>query len=242
MRQHVRLIVAAAVLFALLPVLALAQSSDIAPDDRYRGYPSSLVSFPPSLPDLKACVAQEYYEPLDVHLMRYTSRVKVASVRTQEYDECTWMRTRNGDRWVLRPKGTQVAQDAQGRDLFDYGSSNGKQCGNSRPVSIPVKPEPVVIREEPIVVPPPLVPPPPPEPQRLVTVLIPKLWLKGDKELDPPKGWSSVTFIGQPSERDKIRGHFDGTKITFVGVGMWVFPVKTFLPSLGVLTMSGRSP
>src|ERR1041385_3198584 len=31
-------------------------------------------------------------------------------------------------------------------------------------------------------------------------------------------------------------------KIAFVGVGMWVLPVNTLRPSLGVLTMRGRSP
>lgn len=129
-----------AFVFTMVALLAanIASAQNIAPDDRYKGYPTSLVGWPDALPNLATCVSQEYYEPTDTHLLQYTTRVKIAGVRVQETDECRWMRTSNGDRWVLRPEGTKHALDAQGRELFDMGSPAGSACGNPSPFGIPV--------------------------------------------------------------------------------------------------------
>ncbi|OGF03748.1 MAG: hypothetical protein A3H14_03200 [Candidatus Doudnabacteria bacterium RIFCSPLOWO2_12_FULL_49_8] len=70
--------------------------------------------------------------------MQYTTRVKIAGYLILETDECRWGRTSGGDRWVLRPKGTKIALDALGRELFDMGSPHGKPCGNPSPYGISV--------------------------------------------------------------------------------------------------------
>lgn len=130
------------VLFLLIALLlpSAVAAQPFVPDNRYDGYPSSLVQMTVTPLSLATCIAQEYYEPLDLHLVKYETRVKIASVRIQKYDECTWMLTRNKWRWVLRPAGTKVAQDAEGRDLFDFGSPTGNKCANPRPWSIAVVP------------------------------------------------------------------------------------------------------
>ncbi len=172
--------------------LASAQNVNIAPDDRYKGYPTSLVKWADALPNLSACVAGEGYEPTDTHLMQYTSRVKIAGTRVSATNECRWENTSKGWRWVLRPKGTKYALDALGRELFDMGSPNGKPCGNATPYGIPVNvppaeaqvivpPPPAPIAEPPapapVVVPPPpaavVVPPPAPRPIPAMTHLEP---------------------------------------------------------------------
>jgi len=136
----------------LLPQVVAAQT--FVPDDRYNGYPKSLVNMVVTPLVLTTCVAQEYYEPLDLHLVQYETRVQVARVRVQEFDECTWMLTRNSWRWVLRPAGTKVAVDGQGRDLFDFGSPTGNKCANPRPFSAIIRPLDTVIATE--VAPPPV--------------------------------------------------------------------------------------
>jgi hypothetical protein len=122
-----------------------AQTPFGSPDNRYTqrvdgqpGFPSSLVPKFKSAPDLTSCDSQPAYEPAATHLMRFTTRVKVAKVRIQATDECVGMRTAAGDKWVRRVKGTKVAVDELGRDLFDFGSPTGQACGNPRPFSIPL--------------------------------------------------------------------------------------------------------
>lgn len=140
--------IAFAVVFVIVAANAAWAQELPKPDDRYgKSYPRSLYSFPVVVPELGICAAGEYYEPVDTHLTKYVSRIEVAATRAQIYDECVWMRTRRGDRWVLRPKGTIVAMDAKGRDLFDYGSPNGRRCANPRPVSIPIPPATAEIPE-----------------------------------------------------------------------------------------------
>jgi len=133
-------LILAIIMVATGTVASAQQAVNIAPDDRFAGYPRSLIEWPPAQPNLKTCQDQEFYEPLDTHLMKYVSRVRVVGERVQEQDECTWMLTRNKWRWVLRPEGTKVATDAQGQDLFDFGSPAGKKCANPRPISIPITP------------------------------------------------------------------------------------------------------
>lgn len=255
MRQQKNVVVALAVLLALLPGRSLAQSFS-TPDDRYTGYLRTLVAWPTALPDLKTCVAQEYYEPLDTHLMRYVNRVKVAGTRTQEHDECTWMLTRNKWRWVLRPKGTKVAIDAAGRDLFDYGSPKGKECGNPRPVSVAVKPEPVVVKEEPIVVPPeptpvpaPVIQPPPAPGEILVVKQFRKA--KSGERISPPRDFTaSVTFLAHDEEREKraaerIQGRVKLFREGDLYIGRLKVPAATYHTVLsemesGRLTLAGE--
>lgn len=138
-RMFVRLLVVLSFL-ALVVVGNVSAQTPFSPkpDDRYKGYPSSLIPKFKTLPDLTICATQKAYEPADTHLMKYTNRVKIARIRIQETDECAGMRTAAGDKWVIRVKGTKVAQDELGRDLFDYGSPTGSICGNARPFSIPV--------------------------------------------------------------------------------------------------------
>lgn len=123
----------------VLFMISSVGAQEVRPDDRYRGYyPTVLVRWPTALPDLAKCMDFEYYEPDDLHLVKYASLVKIAGERTQESAECVWMLTRNDWRWVLRPAGTKVAVDDRGRDLFDFGSPNGKVCANPRSVGIPI--------------------------------------------------------------------------------------------------------
>lgn len=151
-----------------------AAAQEFVPDDRYAGYPKSLVVWPTLPPnmdptDLMSCPAQEYYEPSDTHLTVYATRVKVAGVRTQEFDECRWMLTRNKWRWVMRPAGTKHLVDARGRDLFDGGSPTGKECDNPSPFGFAIRPRAQVAIEQPAPLPPQVTPPvflrlPPPAP------------------------------------------------------------------------------
>jgi hypothetical protein len=140
-----------AVLLSLITVPAFAQTQNFTPDDRYKGYPSTLISWPTARPNVTACVAGEYYEPVDTHLTKYADRVKVARVRVQQYDECTFMLTSKSWRWVLRPAGTKVAVDAQGRDLFDYGSPKGRKCANPRPFAVAIAPKVTEVEDTPVV-------------------------------------------------------------------------------------------
>ena len=143
-----RLIVA--LFFLLTPLLAWAQW--VPPDDRYKGYPRELVQWmptPPTAEQLQACVDAEGYEPTDLHLVKYADRVKVASVYELQTDQCRWELTAHSDpakryRLVMRRKGTLIARDEQGRDLFDYGSPNGPVCKNPTPYGWPVNLPPTV--------------------------------------------------------------------------------------------------
>lgn len=125
----------------LIFIASVASSQDLRPDDRYEGYPKSLIQWTSEPPDLVECQKGEYYEPSDFHLAKYENRVKVAGVRVQEFDECRWMLTSNRWRWVLRPKGTRHLIDALGRDLFDGGSPTGKPCINPSPFGFAIKPK-----------------------------------------------------------------------------------------------------
>ncbi|OGE80073.1 MAG: hypothetical protein A2660_00280 [Candidatus Doudnabacteria bacterium RIFCSPHIGHO2_01_FULL_45_18] len=181
------------VLVVLFPILGIAQELPV-PDNRYQGYPIS-ISWPTELPDLLACQNQEYYEPLDLHLTQYESRAQVARIRVQEHDECPWMLTRYGWRYILRPAGTKVAVDAMGRDLFDEGSPTGMKCANPRPFSITIPPP----SPPPSAVMPPIVftlppSPSPPAPRRLVIPPIERLIQKSAPSKPTPKreehrGW-----------------------------------------------------
>lgn len=123
--------------FSAMLEQAAQASSVITPDDRYKGYPRELIEWPTAPPNKDSCKAQEFYEPDDTHLEKYMSRVKVApKPRVQQHDECVWMLTRNKWRYVMRPAGTKVAVDLNGRDLFDLGSGKGKVCVNPRPFSV----------------------------------------------------------------------------------------------------------
>src|SRR6185295_16692710 len=75
-----------AIFVALLAVASAVSAQDLRPDNRYKGYPASLIQWPKGGPDLDACQAQEYYEPADVHLTKYVDRVKVDRYYTQETD------------------------------------------------------------------------------------------------------------------------------------------------------------
>jgi len=158
--------------FVVVALASVASAQDLWPDDRYKGYPKSLIQWPVGPQDMTMCQALELYEPDDTHLTKYASRVKIAGFRVQETKECTWMDTRYGWRWAMRPIGTKVAQDAQGRDLFDYGSPAGKVCMNPRPFSVAIVPIVAVAKRpvvsKPALIPPmpspPMLPPPPPPP------------------------------------------------------------------------------
>ena len=138
------------------------QAFSVSSDDRYNGYPRSLVQWPTAPPDIKACVAMEFYEPDDVHLMQYVNRVQVAGIRVQRTNECRWEDTRYGWRWVLRPAETVIAIDDKGRDLFDYGVPGRKRCGNPTPFGIPPETPRLSIPAPPL--PAVVVPPASPEP------------------------------------------------------------------------------
>jgi hypothetical protein len=129
----------AAVLFALmLAVNTSAQTPFGSKDNRYDGYPKSLIDWPanePTKEQLDRCASYKSYEPRDTHLSKYYDRLKVANTRTQETDECTYMRTDQGSAWVRRVKGTRVAVDELGRDLADLGSPTGLVCHNPRQFS-----------------------------------------------------------------------------------------------------------
>lgn len=148
-----RLLVA---LFLLIPSLGWAQY--VAPDDRYKGYPSELVqwmSAPPTAEQLAACLAGEYYEPADDSIAKYASRVKIADYRVTQVAECRWTLTAHSDpvlRWrlALRPPGTKIALDAQGRDLFDFGTANGVVCKNPSPYGWPVSSSPPAVIVPPV--------------------------------------------------------------------------------------------
>lgn len=150
-----RVVLVVAIAIALSTLSASAQ--DIQPDNRFDGYPKTLIGWPSQLPDLEKCAAQEYYEPRDFHLAKYAERFGKSKglysetmgwkyVRVQASDECVWTRTRNGDQFVVRPKGTLVAQDGQGRDLFDLGTdpSGNKGCKNPRSKKWAIGAPPVV--------------------------------------------------------------------------------------------------
>ncbi len=147
---------------ALCACTSTAFGQDIRPDDRYNGYPVK-ITWARTLPDLRACAAEEYYEPADLHFLKYVNYLRSAGTpRIQEYPECAWMLTRNSWRWVLRPPGTVVLVDARGRDLADA------KCGNPRPVSFQILPPPAPPQVKPA--PPPRItvrpePAPPPQPQ-----------------------------------------------------------------------------
>lgn len=161
-----RAIFSALVVVGLLLVSSLVSAQELRPDDRFTGYPRELIEWPKggAPPDLVACQAQEYYEPADFHLKKYVSRVKVAGVRVQDYDECRWGLTRNKWRWVMRPAGTRHLVDARGRDLFDDGSPGREGCENPSPFGFVILPQTsaqFVPPPEPIPPPVPLPPPPP---------------------------------------------------------------------------------
>ena len=200
-----RLVTALIVITAASANAAWAGTPDVSkPDDRYKGYPKSLYSFPPTLPDMAKCIAGEYYEPADFHLVKYAKRVEVAGYRIQPTDECTWMRTSAGDRYVRRPKGTIVAQDAMGRDLFDVGSQLKGGCWNPRPFSVPITSamsepvETITEAEEP----PPILPIP-----RAPRLRIPEESVPREPPPQPP-------FRPTPEREKRIKG---GTVILIVG-------------------------
>lgn len=140
--MRMRILVVVLALFVVVVLASVSSAQDLLqPDDRYRGYPKSLIQWTSELPDLVACEKDEYYEPSDFHLAKYVSRVKVAGVRVQEFDECRWMLTSNKWRYVLRPKGTRHLVDSLGRDLFDDGSPTGKPCKNPSPFGFEIKPK-----------------------------------------------------------------------------------------------------
>ncbi len=139
MKRRVVLLLLGVSVFVAASLSAVAQ--EMRPDDRYYGYPQSLIEWPKSPPDMDICQAAEYYEPADTHLTKYVNRVTVADTRVQRFDECVWMLTRYKWRWVLRPRGTEVLVDEQGRDLFDHGSPFGMRCDNPRPFSFVVEVE-----------------------------------------------------------------------------------------------------
>ena len=133
-----------ALLFVVFGSSVVTAQEEMRPDDRYRGYPTHLIEWPSYLPDLQVCRLMEYYEPSFTNLAQYANLVQIAGERIQETDECRWMLTSNWYRWVLRPRGTRVFVDAQGRDLFDGGSPAGKVCYNPGPFSFIIRPERVV--------------------------------------------------------------------------------------------------
>lgn len=173
MRRNILLLVLLALVLVMWAALSQAEAQPIyvvQPDDRYAGYPRGIpIRWPTAWPNLQQCRDQEYYEPKDVHLFQYRTRVKIASVQTQKTDQCVWESTSSGWRWVLRPAGTKFAVDDQGRELFDDGSPVGKACGNPRIVSIPIVDQVVEQPPPPQVVQPPpapvVLPPPPPSPE-----------------------------------------------------------------------------
>lgn len=212
--------------FAIVGLLFISSSvsaQELRPDDRYQGYPQSLIEWPKGLPDLNACQALEYYEPADFHLAKYVNRVKVAGVRIQDYDECRWMLTRNKWRWVMRPARTRHLVDARGRDLFDDGSPNGQPCDNPSPFGFAILPQAV----EQFVPPPPPqpVPPPPPQvrqeaptPPRMVMPPMEELEVESDRENRPliieKKGFCS-------SKTCRIAGIIGIAAAGFVGYETW---------------------
>ena len=140
------------VMMLLVPSMVWAQW--VPPDDRYKGYPRELIEWPknpPTTEQLKACEDQEYYEPADFHLAEGANRVKVAGTpRVLKVPECRWMLTAHSDpakRWrlVMRPVGTKICVDEQGRDLFDCGSETGKPCYNPTPLGWPILPPMTVV-------------------------------------------------------------------------------------------------
>lgn len=113
-----------------------AQSINFSADNRYEGYKGPAIVWPSTVPDPFVCKALEYYEPSATNLEQFA--LQHETVRVQEHDECTWMITTSGWRWVLRRAGTKVAVDKEGRDLYDFGREDGKVCKNPRPFSIVV--------------------------------------------------------------------------------------------------------
>lgn len=220
--------------FAFAVPSAFAQ---VAPDDRYAGYPASLVKWPASWPDLNQCKNQEYYEPLDTHLTRYASRAKIAGYRVQESDECVWMLTRNSWRWVLRPAGTKVAVDAQGRDLLDGGSPTGNTCMNPRPISIPIPSRPVAEAAAPA---PPIRFSPPPAPRPEPRVYTPP----------PPQSEPEPRVVYVPVERQPPPAPEPEPRVVYVqkpasenraGFTFGVVPMFSSFPVSGTLNeITGR--
>lgn len=147
---RIMLMLFALIAFAIATVSAQSAVS-LSPDNRYDDYKGIKIEWPSSEPDLTACKAGEYYEPSATNLARFATPED--AVRLQEHDECTWMITTTGWRWVLRRAGTKVAVDKEGRDLYDLGRNDGKVCKNPRPFSVPYLPPVAEV-----------VPPPAPEP------------------------------------------------------------------------------
>ncbi len=148
-----RIMLALFSLIAIATFTVSAQSAvNLSSDNRYNAYKGIKIEWPSSEPDLTTCKAGEYYEPQATNLARFATPED--RVRLQEHDECTWMITTSGWRWVLRRAGTKVAVDKEGRDLYDFGREDGKVCKNPRPFSVPYLPP---IAEAPA-------PPSPPEP------------------------------------------------------------------------------
>lgn len=153
----------AMVLMMMVLVPSAAWAQWVPPDDRYKGYPRELVEWlkeMPSAADLQTCKDGEYYSAADTSIAKYADRVKIAGYRTLEHDECRFELTAHSDpkkRWrlVLRPKGTQIAIDPKGRDLFDFGAPGEKVCKNPTPYGWPILPPPT----EEVVAPPIVVPP-----------------------------------------------------------------------------------
>lgn len=130
----------------LAPTFVWAQGESFVMDDRYAGYPKELQP-PKELPplNLAECKAGEFYDPDDTHLLKYMSRVKMAKdPRILQDPECRIMLTVKGWRWVMRPVGTAIAVDEQGRDLFDL------ECGNPTPFGVPILPPPTVAAVVPV--------------------------------------------------------------------------------------------
>lgn len=195
-QKFVTLVASILVAFLVVSTASAQQTVNIGPDDRYMGYHGPAIVWPTSLPDMGACKSAEYYEPSDTHLERYA--VNVAGTRIQQEDECRWEDTIYSWRWILRPAGTVIAVDAQGRDLFDYGSPNGKVCKNPTPIGVPIKPP---TKPTPPPAPPAYVPPTPPHYEPPVTVNI-------------PPGPPSCILNGS------IEEGFTGT--AYNGVGEWI--------------------
>ncbi len=195
-------------LFFLASVSAFAQTTSIESDDRYSAWEKASrvkVVWPTELPDLTKCAAQEPYEPHFVNLFRFVpAGIKF---RVQPTNECTWTLAGKQWLWKIRPKGTKVAVDSQGRDMFDLGpeDGNGKVCGNPRVVSIPIIPPPPAAPA-----PPPRVEPPPPPvevpapPPAEVVSIPPQTECEIRPSAATAKFGDSVTFEGY------IRGDADG--------------------------------
>lgn len=132
------------IMFALFALIAFATSVSAQSTlsfsgvDRYDAYKGIKIEWPTALPDLAVCKAGEYYEPQATNLAKFATPED--AVRIQKHDECTWMITTTGWRWVLRRAGTKVAVDVHGRDLYDLGRADGLVCKNPRPFSIPILP------------------------------------------------------------------------------------------------------